>query len=269
MPISRAKIFNAPNSGSGGFTLLELVVVIGIISVIVAVALPNLAPVIAFSGREGAARHLAGFGRSAMHYAALRHTDVTVKIDLGNQEYWAEYLPEPEPGDANENESSLFDVTEPGALEKLRQAMMGNDAELRETALDEHGISLSAQIDRIAQGRLTARAALVEHEVEGVFDDRSSMLDNEFSLDGGADAPKPEELDAPELARTALGGELRIASVKIGDETRSEGIVEIAITPLGLEAPVEFSLMNDDGDAFRVTWDPVTGGGNFRDEDAS
>ena len=83
-----------PGAAEGGFTLVELAVVVGIVALLLAVAIPQLVPSILFSTLEGSARHLAGYGRAAMAHAVITHERLTIRIELtpedgAPQQYWA------------------------------------------------------------------------------------------------------------------------------------------------------------------------------------
>ena len=66
----------------GGFTLIELAVVIVIVAAVAAVAFPRLIPILAYSELEGSARHAAQFGRAALGEAAMLSKELTIRIDL-------------------------------------------------------------------------------------------------------------------------------------------------------------------------------------------
>jgi hypothetical protein len=51
-----------------------------------------------------------------------------------------------------------------------------------------------------------------------------------------------------------------IESVLVGTSKQGKGVVEIEVTPLGLNDPVEIYLKNESGDYYTVVWDPITGG---------
>ena len=88
-----------------GFTLIELMVVISLMAMIAAISLPYFLPVLLYSTHEGAARHLANYGRSAIAHTTLEKETITVMIDLDNQEYWSEGLRQPDPEiEGTENE---------------------------------------------------------------------------------------------------------------------------------------------------------------------
>ena len=67
-----------------GFTLIELMVVMVIVAMIAAVSMPYFFPVLIYSTHEGAARHLANYGRSAIAHTTLDKETISVIIDLDN-----------------------------------------------------------------------------------------------------------------------------------------------------------------------------------------
>lgn len=73
-----------------GFTLLELSLVVLVMGVIMAIVGPRMLPAILFSGLDGSARHLTGYGRSLLAYCAIEQQMVTFHVDLDNGEYWTE-----------------------------------------------------------------------------------------------------------------------------------------------------------------------------------
>ena len=48
----------------------------------------------------------------------------------------------------------------------------------------------------------------------------------------------------------------------IGGAPYNRGVVEVPITPLGLDQEVRFFVRNDDRDYFTVIWDPISGSTN-------
>jgi prepilin-type N-terminal cleavage/methylation domain-containing protein len=81
---------------TSGFTLIELMVVILLISLISAVSFPKLLPLIYFTELEGSARHLTHYGRNAIAQATFMRDPHTVKFDLTNQEYFTVHWVDPD-----------------------------------------------------------------------------------------------------------------------------------------------------------------------------
>lgn len=250
-----------------GFTLIELMVVIVLIAIIAAMAMPQMLPALIYSTHEGAARHLANFGRSAIAHATLSNETITVMIDLDLQEYWAERLPDPEPEEDQEDYLQDGEEGPPEDDEELfRQAKDELDKPDDEPS-DEDGDALIAeQTSRMAsrfndrsRQALTVRAERVVHDNKGILDGVGDLFDKEFELDRRGEEILPEEITDPLLGRTRLPEGVYIEYVALGDVPYLDGVVEIELTALGLSGDVEFSIINEEGDVFIVKWDPITG----------
>lgn len=261
----------APQASVRGFTLVELLVVIGLITMIVGIALPRLMPVIMFSKHEGAARRIASYGRSAIGHAVLMKVRLTVVVDLEHQEYWCEQWPEPkeEEKDAEGLGLATGPVLPKDSLELLAMAQgalaAGEDEEVDGDLLDEQSKRMNKGFDRMARLSLMTRAERVIHDRAGILDEIEPLFEKEFTLDLDADEePEPEELFEPLLERTRLPDGCTIDSVRVGERNFSSGTVEIEITPLGLSAPVVFEIADEDGEYFTVEWDPITSDSHLR-----
>lgn len=253
--------------GRDGFTLIELMVVIAMIAIIVAIAMPQFLPIIIYSTHEGAARHLANYGRSAIAHATLDKETITVMIDLDNQEYWCERWPEPEPEELEEE--GLFD-REDGlpeddmelyrrAQEELQLPEDERGSQEGEELLNEQTSRMAKQFNMRSRQALTARAERVVHDQRGILQGLGDLFEEDFQLDKHGEEIMPEEVTDPLLGRTRVPQGVYIEYVQMGDVQHIDGIVEIELTPLGLGSDVEFSLVNEDGDIFVVKWDPVSG----------
>lgn len=252
-----------------GFTLIELMVVISLMAMIAAISLPYFLPVLLYSTHEGAARHLANYGRSAIAHTTLEKETITVLIDLDNQEYWSERLPRPEPEEEDaENKLGEEDDGFPEddmelyrqASDELQRPEDERGSEEGEELLNEQTSRMAAQFNARARQTLTSRAERVVHDRRGILQDIGDLFEEEFSLDADGEEIVPEELTGPLLGRTRMPSGVYIEYVQLGDLQHVDGIVEIELTPLGLGSDVEFSLMNEEGDVFVVRWDPVSGG---------
>ncbi len=240
-----------------GYTLIELVIVTAVIAIILSVAMPRLLPAIAVSNFEGAARHLANFGRSAMAHCTLTHDRLTIKIDLDNQEYWAvrwRLLDE-----------KLFDEEEPSEVDLFGEATTSSP-DLAALAASEVDVELEAkrlqeQFDRFARLALEARAGNVKQE--GILDDIGPLFDHEFDLDGSGEEDEFEEVKSNLLSRTSLPRNVAIESVVVGSTEYLRGTVEIDVTSLGLVEPVTCYVKDVQEEYYTVVWDPITGGAHL------
>lgn len=256
-----------------GFTLIELVVVVFIIGVIAAMAVPQLIPLIAFSSLEGSARHLAGFGRAVTSQATLMRQEVTVYFDLSTQEYYASALVYPDAegmglGEGEEalDQMAMFDEFRRSGQDASPEAISQMLAEGNMSAFGEGfdpaaaDQQFSDKFNRFARDATMRRAKNVKHD-EGILSDVGNLFEDEFSLEEELQ-PTYEEFTDPVLERTTIPEGVYLESVMIGGAPYNRGVVEVPITPLGLDQEVRFFVRNDDRDYFTVIWDPISGSTN-------
>ncbi len=263
-----------PGAAEGGFTLVELAVVVGIVALLLAVAIPQLVPSILFSTLEGSARHLAGYGRAAMAHAVITHERLTIRIELtpedgAPQQYWAVRWYTEEELQDEEDEDGMFADSSFGRVDGVTG---GERAQDRNAALYQPGSEedmanqarlLQERFDRFATMSLQSKTRNVKHD--GLLGELGPLFgDEEFALDSGDDEDSVEEVKTSLLERTRLPDGVEIESVRVGTSELSSGLVEVDVTPLGLAEPVHIYLKSrDTEDYFTVAWDPITGGAHI------
>lgn len=260
-----------------GFTLIELCVVILIIGVITSVSLPQLMPLIAFSELDGQARRLAQYGSAAIAEASLFGKELTVYIDLDNQEIYTMETIYPKEG--SEGESEMVDQM--GMFSDFRRSGEYSPEELAEmlSGASEGNRRLSGalpdefdpaeadaqmkdQFDTRQRQMLFMRSKNVKQD-EGFLSEIGPLFDEGYEL--AWVEPYEEELTDPLLERFRMPEGVLVKEVQIEGETITSGVVEIGVTALGLEQPVFMYVANEDEDYFTVNWNPLTGRGNSQD----
>lgn len=229
-------------------------VVLGLIAVILAVSLPQLMPAILFSRLEGSARHLSGYGRSAMAHAALMQERITVRIDFEKQEYWTLRWKDPEDGGLFEG--GLFDdsrTEEDRAQDRTLDLLAGGEG-----GVDAKAEELQRRFDRFAMMGLRSRSKHVRQE--GVLSDIGPLFEKEFTLDTSDEEESLEEVRTTLLERTQMPEGVVIASVRLGSQEWVKGVVDIEITPTGLTDVAVFQVKDESDNYYTVEWDPITGG---------
>jgi prepilin-type N-terminal cleavage/methylation domain-containing protein len=259
-----------------GFTLLEMVVVAALIGLVMAVALPQLMPVIVFSRGEGAARHLAGFGRTAMAQASLMREDITVKFDLDEQTYWSErvvreeeeeFFKDKEKGKdgggskkGSKGKSNYMDLMGSSGLRKAQfGGTMGSGADEAAAEEAEAAMLLHERFERYIRRQAEARARKLDKG--SLFEDMTPLFEKDFDLEDTESYI--EEIKEPLLRRTQLPEGVEIELVRVGSTDYRSGDVEINLSSLGLFEPILFHVKNEDEDYFTVAWDPLTGTARF------
>lgn len=242
-----------------GFTLIELVFVVGLIIIILAIAMPRLMPVFAFSQLEGAARHIANYGRSAIAFSAFSQEPITFRFDFATGEYFALRWVEKEDESIFEGsklavENSQFKLNAETVMQLANQE--GLTPEDRALQI----VEFQRQLDLAFRKSLEARANNVPRE--GMLSEIDPLADFEFSLDEDEEELR-EEIMTSTLGRTALPEGVSMMSIRVGVEEFIEGLVDIEITPVGLTEEVVFKLQGSDGDLYSVAWDPITGGAHL------
>lgn len=265
-------ITGASREDRSGFTLIELVLVLFMMGVIAAMAIPRLMPLILFSTTEGAARHLSSYGRAVMAQASLTGDEVTVFVDLQEQEYWTIQVSYPDPNDLEgepeedqlaklEKYRAMSDLSNEELEEQLLSGQLGDAAEIDSDLAD---FQMSDKFERFSRRAMKARAMNVKHdqsfldEIGGLFDD-----EDKFSLE---DEPKPEEreLKDPVLERYRFPEDAWITDIEV-DGARADGnVVEIQMSALGLSQEVRFFIAGTSGDVYTVIWDPIAGTSNVK-----
>ncbi len=275
------------NARLGGFTLLELTVVIFLIAIMAALAFPRLVDVMSFSELEGEARHLAAYGRAAVAEASLFREDVVVRFDLDRQEYWSVKLvyPEPESGEGEgeqppdqmellskmRGQSGMSGADLSGMLTAARMkaaASPGGKLDGMPDGFDDEAANtqMGDKFDRFARRVLEERAKNVKQD-QGLLDEIGPLFDKQDKFHLSLDEEEPEEVELADatLQRVLLTEGVRIESVIIDGAASNRGTVEVRLSPLGLSSEIGFYVVNDDGDYYTVVWDPVTGGTNIYD----
>ncbi len=233
-------------SWPGGFTLIELTLVVLVIVAILAIAAPRFVPAIAHSQLEGGARHLAGYGRALMAHCALTKDRVTFRIDLDEGEYWSFRWVLVEEGLFDKENEKEMGLTSPPSARVL--AGSREEAALRAQEVAE-------QFERFVRLSMESRARSLREE-DGILSEIGPLFDKEFDLEDEEESL--EEIETDILARTRLPEGVRFERVQVGQTEYVNGTAEVEVTALGLMEPVEFVLVSSN-DRFTVEWDAITG----------
>ncbi len=246
---------------------MELCVVVLIVGLISSVALPQLLPLLIYSELEAEARRLANYGSGVVAEAALFGTELTVLFDLDAQEYYAVRMvyPDDETGEAGDQLSlfSSFRASGNYSATELSQMMSSGDRRLTGALPDDFDPSaadaqMANRFDTRYHQLLYARAKNVKHDA-GFLTEIGPLFEREFSLSWSE--PYEEELSDPILRRYKFPEGVRLDAVYTEGASGGRGLIEIPVSPLGLDNRVVIHLRNEDGDYHTVTWNPLTGRG--------
>ncbi len=227
------------------------------IALVLAIALPQFAPLLVFSRSEGAARHLAAYGREVMTYCALGQRHLTVQIDLDAQEMWCLEWPDVPIEDLLSEVQQDF-LRSMGTTSQLLTQPDSGDSEATQGAF-EAVVRFNERRERSMARRVEK---LKENEEKGLLDEIGPLFEQDFTLDD-ATAMEPEEVTELLLRRVRLRDGLAITRVDVGAESFVDGIVEVDAAPTGLMSQVALQLESDAGDAYTITWDPAMNEGRF------
>ncbi|HRK34132.1 MAG TPA: prepilin-type N-terminal cleavage/methylation domain-containing protein [Candidatus Hydrogenedentes bacterium] len=248
-----------------GYTLIELMFVVFVIATVLAVALPQLMPAFLYSQHEGSARRLANYGRSAVAYSALHREPITVRFDLAKGEYWClKWNPE----DLMVGQGSVTgDFFEDDDDENARTTGKEAGVDIHElmavgtaAELEQQSEEVLYELNLAFKRSLQARAKNVPRDtVDGRFE---PLFDERFTLKSDEELER-EEISDPLIDHGKFPEDIVLESILVNGEEIFEGIVDIEITPLGLNQSVAFFIKGPRESYYTVVWDPITGGAHL------
>ena len=272
-----------------GFTIMELMVVILILGIVAAVTMPRFYPAIAFTKLEGAAKHIANYGRSAMAEAVMMQQDITVRIDLTQQTYSAVRWVDPKVLEEQQEQEESGEEDMLGRLSELKADESTQRFGARGTSPQNMGATgqldyrrymatlndffgdlpegfdedladkqMAEKFDSFDKRITLARAKNVKHD--DLLDDVDIIEDKGFDLEDNEE-PIEMEIENPTLLPVEVPvPDVHLESVSIDGVISKKGVVEIELSPLGLTSKVGFHFVNENGDYYTVFWDPTLGG---------
>ncbi len=213
---TRNDFHSVRNYRKGGFTLIELVFVISLIVVVLAIAMPKLMPVFAFSQLEGSARHIANYGRSVIAYSTFSQEPVTFRFDFETGEYWTlRWVEKPDEsifeGSDLAVENQTFDLNAETALQLTNQQGVTPEVRAQQT------LEFERQLDLAFRHSLEARAKNVPKE--GMLSDINPLEKFDFSLHDDEEEETREEVETSTLTRTALPEGISMKSIRVGEKS--------------------------------------------------
>lgn len=235
-----------------GFTLIELVIVMGLILMVMGLAMPALMPAFAFSELEGAARHISSYGRSAAAYSAFSGEYITVKIDIDAREYWAVEVLDTTPTLFDDEESET-EMDEQEALTALVASQAGGGT----NGVAEEALMMEQRFERFFRRTIEAQAKNVRHD-SSLFEEVEPLFEEDFTL-RDEDEDSDREVKDSLLQRTVLPDDVIFESVMVGAFKHTSGVVEVEVSPLGLTDTVTFYLLRGEDRYYTIVWDPITG----------
>jgi prepilin-type N-terminal cleavage/methylation domain-containing protein len=153
---------------SGGFTFLELVVVIAIMGIMMAVTLPRFSSSLSKATLGGTARALAGTIAYLRNAAAKEGRSYFLNIDLNNHQYWVTIINE-------EADLTLIDLQESDVLDDEIYAEV-SDAFVARTRLQKKVAFAQVMLEdgtRVSDGLVT-----IEFRPDGTADEVAIHLTN-------------------------------------------------------------------------------------------
>lgn len=242
-------------------------------SIITAVALPQLMPLLVFSELEGQARKLTHYGSAVMAEAALFGSELTVYMDLDEQQVYVTqtiYPSEDEEGEEEVDHMQMFsDFRRSGeySSEELTEMLAGTSGGNLRASGDLPEEFDPAEADAQMKGHLDSRHHQILYKrAQNVKQDASflseigPLFEEEFALSFAE--PYEEELTEPLLERIRLPEGVRLDEVYLNGESMTRGVGEVQVTSLGLEQPVVLFVCNEE-ECFTITWNPLTGRGSM------
>ena len=222
--------------------MLELSIVVMLLAVALSVALPRMITLIAFGRLEGAARHVAAYGRSAVAYCAMEQERITITFDLDAQEYWAvRWLEATDDEELFDNDGlfgedgGLFgDDESAGNPDDALAAFAATTAANSTLAQEEEMLRFEQQFERFS--RMSTQSRMRNVKREGMFEGTGELFGDEFSLD--ADDEETEEISAGLLERTPLPDSVVIETIRLASNDHATGLVKVDVAPLGFSHPV-------------------------------